>query len=85
MAHMAYGVYLANVVGRYEEGIAEGIRAVELDPLSLFYRASLAEFYYSARQYDRALEEAQKVLDMDPDYDRARVVMMWVYEDLGMC
>jgi tetratricopeptide (TPR) repeat protein len=78
-------VYLADAVGRYEEGIAEGIRAVELDPLSLNQRAGLAEFYYAARQYDRALEEAQKVLDMDPDFNRARGVMMWVYEELGMC
>ena len=85
MAHHAYGVYLADAVARYEEGIAEGLRAVELDPLSLFYRAGLAEFYLAARQYDRALEEAQKVLDMDPDYDRARGVIMWVYEELGMC
>jgi TolB-like protein/Tfp pilus assembly protein PilF len=85
MAHHAYGVYLADAVGRYEEGIAEGIRAVELDPLSLFYRAGLAEFYHSARQYDRALEEARKVLDMDPNFNRARVVMLWVYEGLGMC
>jgi TolB-like protein/Tfp pilus assembly protein PilF len=85
MAHHAYGVYLADAVGRYEEGIAEGIRAVELDPLSLFYRTGLSEFYFSARQYDRALEEAQKVLDMDPDYDRARGMMMWVFEELEMC
>jgi len=85
VAHMAYGVYLAYVTGRYEEAIAEGIRAVELDPLSLLCRASLAEIYSYAPQYDRALEEAQKVLDMDPAYDRARRVMMWVYEKLGMC
>ncbi len=83
-AHSAYGVHLEKL-GRYEESIAEGIRGVELDPLSLFWRANLAEFYYSARQYERALEEAQEVLDMDPDYDRARVVMMWVYKELGMC
>ncbi len=83
-AHSAYGVHLEKF-GRYEESFAEGIRAVELDPLSLFMRANLGEFYYFARQYDRALEEAQEVLDMDPDYDRARGVMMWVYEELGMC
>jgi TolB-like protein len=85
LAHIAYGVYLAYVVGRYEEAIAEGRRAVVLDPFSLLSRAILAEIYWLARQHDRALEEAEKVLDMDRDYDRAREVMMWVYEDLGMC
>ncbi len=84
LAHTAYAVYLEKL-GRHEESIAEGTRAVQLDPLSLFQRASMAEFYYYARQYDRALEEAEKVLDMDPDYDRAREVLMWVYEELGMC
>jgi len=84
-AHFVYGVYLAGNVGRYEEGIAEGIRAVKLDPLSLISRAVLAEFYFLARQYERALREAQTVLDMDPEFDRARVVMMWVYEELGLC
>jgi TolB-like protein/Tfp pilus assembly protein PilF len=84
MAHHVYGVYLA-AVGRYEEGIVEGIRAVELEPLSLLHRTGLAEFYNAARQYDRALEEAREVLDMNPYYDRAREVMMWAYERLGMC
>ncbi|UCC74224.1 MAG: tetratricopeptide repeat protein, partial [Gemmatimonadota bacterium] len=84
LAHMAYGVYLEKL-GRHEESIAEGIRSLELDPLSLMYRATLAEFFYFARQYDRALEEAQEVLDMDPDYQYARDVMMSAYEELGMC
>jgi hypothetical protein len=72
MAHHAYGVYLADAVARYEEGIAEGIGAVELDPLSPFYRIAadryiypsvLAEDYARLGRMDEAFEWLERAYD----------------------
>ncbi len=43
-------------------------RAQELEPLSLFITLSHAWAYYFARQYDRAMEQGRKTLDMDPNF-----------------
>jgi TolB-like protein/Tfp pilus assembly protein PilF len=54
--------------GRMDEAIAEVQRALESDPLSLFMRAWLAQYFIFARQYDRTIEECQKMLSLDPSY-----------------
>jgi TolB-like protein/Tfp pilus assembly protein PilF len=54
--------------GHMDEAIAEVQRALESDPLSLFMRAWLAQYFIFARQYDRTTEECQKMLSLDPSY-----------------
>src|SRR5262249_37484118 len=51
-AHQWYGNNLA-VMQRFDESIAEGKRAVELDPLSLVVNLELGANYHYARQSDR--------------------------------
>jgi TolB-like protein len=53
---------------RIEESVAEIEIALEADPLSLFMRAWLAETLYLGRQYDRAIEQCQLVMKLDPAY-----------------
>jgi adenylate cyclase len=54
--------------GRFDEAIAEGKRAVELDPLSPVINADLGVTLYLARRYDDAIEQLRKTLAIDPTF-----------------
>jgi len=58
-------------------------QARALDPVSLIIGADIAMVSYLARDYDRALEQCQDTLDMDPNYFRARMWLGCVYEQQG--
>jgi serine/threonine protein kinase/Flp pilus assembly protein TadD len=62
-----YGFYF-KATGQSEASIRSCQRAQELEPLSLFITLSLAWAYYFARQFDRAMEQGAKALDMDPNF-----------------
>jgi eukaryotic-like serine/threonine-protein kinase len=62
-----YGFYF-KATGQSEASISACQRAQEIEPLSLFITLSLAWAYYFARQYDRAMEQGAKALDMDPNF-----------------
>jgi serine/threonine protein kinase/Flp pilus assembly protein TadD len=62
-----YGFYF-KATSQSEASIRACQRAQELEPLSLFITLSLAWAYYFARQYDRAMEQGAKALDMDPNF-----------------
>jgi TolB-like protein/Tfp pilus assembly protein PilF len=73
--HQWYGEYLT-CLGRFEEGLAELRRAVELDPLALVIHATLGRHgYYFARQYDRAIAQLRQTLEMD---ERFWVAHLWL-------
>jgi TolB-like protein/Tfp pilus assembly protein PilF len=60
---IANGVLSA--LGQFDRAIAEGKRAVELDPLSLIINANLGEDYFYARRYDEAIAQFRKTIEMD--------------------
>ena len=55
-------------IGRPDEGLAEGRRAVELDPLSLVTNWQLGLALLSARRFDAAIEQTRRMLELDPAY-----------------
>src|SRR5438477_6026234 len=55
-------------LARYDPAIAEGKRAIELDPLSLIINADFSWVYLCARRYDEAEAQARKTLEMDPRF-----------------
>jgi TolB-like protein/Flp pilus assembly protein TadD len=71
--HQQYGNNTLSALGRFDDAIVEGKRAVELDPLSLVINADLGMNYYYARRYDEAIEQLRKTLEMDPGYYYAHV------------
>src|SRR5258708_775382 len=71
--HQQYGNNTLSALGRLDDAIAEGKRAVELDPLSLVINADLGMNYYYARRYDEAITQLRKTLEMDPGYYYAHV------------
>jgi eukaryotic-like serine/threonine-protein kinase len=71
------------VRGRFAEAVAEAIRALELDPLSLAMNAHLALTYYYARQYDDAIEQCRRTIEMDSNFYPAHWVLGMAYEQKG--
>src|ERR1043166_6166070 len=71
--HQQYGNNTLSALGRFDDAIAEGKRAVELDPLSLVINADLGMNYHFARRYDEAIAQLRKTLEMDPGYYYAHV------------
>jgi len=58
--------WLANERGKSAEAISECRKAVDLDPLSIMYNYILADTYLLAREYNEALQQANRVLEIDP-------------------
>ena len=54
--------------GRLDEAIAETKLTLELDPLSLNNNDTLGIAFFLARQYDRAIEQETKVLELYPNF-----------------
>jgi len=83
-AHHWFAEYLIIVLGRFEEGLAAYRRAKELDPTSLAILSDYGMGFYFARQYDRAIEELQKVMALDPTFVRTHFYLARVYWKNGM-
>ena len=77
--HQQYGNNTLSALGRFGEAIAEGKRAVELDPLSLVINADLGMNHHYARRYDEAITQLRKTLEMDPGYYYAHVDLGQVF------
>ncbi len=82
-AHHWSAIYFANV-GRHEEASIEAKRAVQLDPLSLLMNMTPALASYLARDYDAAVEQLQKIIDMEPNFPAAHSVLGNVYLQQGL-
>jgi TolB-like protein/tetratricopeptide (TPR) repeat protein len=68
---------------RPDEALQEMGRALELDPLSLIINMELAWILYMAREYDRAMEQALKTLEIEPQFSPAHHVLGLAGEQLG--
>jgi len=81
-AHLWYGDFLANS-GRLDKGMREIKRAQELDPMSLIINTMLGWQFYLSRQYDQAVDQLRKVLDIDQKFAPARRILEGVYSQMG--
>ncbi len=77
--HQYYG-NLLRIMGRFDEAIAQGEAAVEIDPLSIPQQAELGYTYYYARRFDEAREQLARTLEMDTTYAHAHLRMGQVLE-----
>lgn len=82
-AHQWYAEYLSGM-GSHEEAIAEIRRAKEINPLSLIINAVEAWILYHAREYDQAISQGQKVVEMDPDFAEVYEYLKRCYDQKGM-
>jgi TolB-like protein/Tfp pilus assembly protein PilF len=67
-AHHWFGNSLLVTLGRFDEGVKEGKRALELDPLSLIINADLGSTLMIARRYDDAIGQFQRTLALDDKF-----------------
>ena len=81
-AHHWYAEYL-NWQGRFDDALRESERARQLDPLSLIIASDNGAILYDSRQYDRAIEQFRYVLQMEPNFPRAGMIVE-AYVQKGM-
>ncbi len=82
-AHHWYAVFL-NSMGRSDEARGEIKRAQELEPLSLIINSTAGWLLYYSRQYDRAIEQLRRTLELDPNFPQAHLYLAMVHEQKGM-
>lgn len=80
--HRIYASFLA-AVGRPEESLRESRLALELDPLSLPILLEVAYNRYMAHDYERALDEALRTLELEPRFAPAQSILGQIYEQQG--
>jgi TolB-like protein/DNA-binding winged helix-turn-helix (wHTH) protein/Tfp pilus assembly protein PilF len=80
--HHWYAECLA-LQGRFDEAFPEIEMARQLDPLSLIIATDYGAILYFSRQYDRAIEQFRAVLEMEPNFPRAHM-LVWAYVQRGL-
>jgi len=83
-ARQWYAIYLAKM-GRHEEAIYEARQAQILDPLSLPMSMTCGLVLCFARQYDRAIEELQKLIEMDANFAAGHSTLGLAYAHQKRC
>jgi Flp pilus assembly protein TadD len=81
-AHHWYGILLTQE-GKFPEALAEIKAAIALDPTAIAPRGQLAVTLELARRYDEAIDQAERVIEMDPLHPIAYVVLAEAYAYKG--
>jgi TolB-like protein/DNA-binding winged helix-turn-helix (wHTH) protein/Tfp pilus assembly protein PilF len=82
-AHQWYGGYLT-ATGRFREADAEKKRALELEPLSLVINFEVGLASYFSRNYNQAIDQFQKTLELDSNFPPPHTFLAAAYEQKGM-
>jgi TolB-like protein/Flp pilus assembly protein TadD len=67
-AHHQYGAFYLPLMGRPMEGLAEMKLAQQLDPVNPAINIDICLPYYQARQYDQAIAQNRKSVEMFPNF-----------------
>lgn len=81
-ARLLYG-RLLDAQGRFDDGLAMKLGALELEPFSPAVHLSIALSYWNQRRFDESLEWANKTLELDPAHGLAREFLAGAYWALG--
>ena len=81
-ARQWYAEYLL-AMGRYPEALAEMRLAQELDPLSLIINGMVGVALLDTNQPEKALEQLNKTLEMDPNFARTHLYLAETYQSMG--
>jgi TolB-like protein/Tfp pilus assembly protein PilF/predicted Ser/Thr protein kinase len=80
--HVLYGIY-SYIHGNQEQAFMHLHRALELDPLDLNASENLAYNYCYSRQYERAIEQVESVLELEPNRASTHGVLSNIYRSMG--
>lgn len=81
-AHHWLGLFLTQL-GRNAEGRKEILRAQQLDPLSLIINRTVGTNYQFARQYDEAIAQYKKTLEIDDSFPPVHADLAVTYARTG--
>ena len=81
-AHHWFGEMLT-IRGRHDEAYLQLRTAQEMDPLSLAINVDLAASFYFARQYEKSEAQLCDLLELNPNFMRAHLVLGRVYAQEG--
>ena len=82
-AHQQFANLCLMARGRFDEGIAEGRRAEELDPLSPVISMDVGANLTRARRFDEAIAQLNRTLALDPNFYAARYALGTAYHANG--
>ncbi|HET6893306.1 MAG TPA: winged helix-turn-helix domain-containing protein [Pyrinomonadaceae bacterium] len=82
-ARQWYCWYLA-AMGRFDESLAEGRRAHELDPMAPAINMALAKAYLFSKRFDELAQQCKRTLELNPDFIPAHYFLGQAYEHKGM-
>ncbi|MEY2412758.1 MAG: hypothetical protein QOD84_1364 [Acidobacteriaceae bacterium] len=82
VAHREYSHYL-QLRKRFDEAVVENKRAIDLAPLDILPAIHLAWLYADARNGAKAVEQSKRVLEMDPVFIGAYLMLARGYELQG--
>ena len=77
-SHFALAHVLSDL-GRHDEAIVEGARAVELDPVFFLFGAIEGMFLHHARRDDEAIVRLERTLQLDPTFWITHLILGKVY------
>lgn len=66
--HLVYGMSVLAPLGRTDESLERLNRALELEPASPITNAIMVTALIYARQYDKAVAQARKTVELDPNF-----------------
>ena len=78
-ARWVYSSVYLSALGRFEEAAAEMGRAVEQDPLNAAWRAVWSANLIGVGLFDRAIEEAQKAIELDESHFTPHFILGQAY------
>jgi len=70
--------------GKLDEAIAEYERAIEMDPTFADALHGLAQAYYAKEDFDRTIEAARRILEIEPEDILAWTTVSRAYQRKGM-
>lgn len=80
IVHYYYGLNCLRPMGRLEEELAIAQRAVELDPLSPRYSSCLGYIYSLAGEFNPAIEQCRRAMDLAPDMYQPHFMIAATYQ-----
>jgi len=82
VAHHWYGGFLSGM-GRHPQAMAQADTALALDPLAPIIQTWKGLRYYFARDYQRALVEYAKAIELSDRFAPAHWHLSWAYQEAG--
>ncbi len=82
-AHQTYAFYLL-IMGRNREAITEIKLAQTLEPLSLHMNSQVARVLFFSHEYDQAIEQCRRTLEMDANFGPAHLFLARAYNQKRM-